>query len=218
KEIIRYKRIETCLEIVTHFIGKQDDPGRKLAIQSGIIRAILDLFDKTPLNSISIVHTWAFFVFTFPTSDVVKTHILEKFTSVGLLDILEHSDITIIHRILIAINDILLAGTNCTPDQQPHPNFQVVNTVGGIQIMYNLFKKNLSEYSRDNSAFCIAQLYRAQSIPDPLMRSDVIGYLKSAINGVHEPMKIAATWALRFLASNEINRTEIEKDGFKVPE
>ncbi|KAA6378435.1 MAG: hypothetical protein EZS28_026037, partial [Streblomastix strix] len=41
KEIIRYKRIETCLEIVTHFIGKQDDPGRKLAIQSGIIRAIL---------------------------------------------------------------------------------------------------------------------------------------------------------------------------------
>ncbi|KAA6385960.1 MAG: hypothetical protein EZS28_018511, partial [Streblomastix strix] len=49
--------------------------------------------------------------------------------------------------------------TGETLDTTQHPYFQDVASYGGIDKFYFLFKRNVSKYSKDRAAICIAQLF-----------------------------------------------------------
>ncbi|KAA6364765.1 MAG: hypothetical protein EZS28_039709 [Streblomastix strix] len=72
KEQIRKMKIEICQNIIAYLFGKEDDENRKIAIEAGIIDALLHIFSTQPLESITPSHVWAFFVFTHPASDEIK--------------------------------------------------------------------------------------------------------------------------------------------------
>ncbi|KAA6331446.1 MAG: hypothetical protein EZS28_053386 [Streblomastix strix] len=101
---------------------------------------------------------------------------------------------------------------------QPHPYFESINTLGGVEKVFSLFRRNASKHSKDQAAICIGQIFRAKEIVDADMRREIIAHLKLLINDPVDWVKINQKQALRFLAQNAVNRAEIESDGFVIPQ
>ncbi|KAA6364974.1 MAG: hypothetical protein EZS28_039500 [Streblomastix strix] len=218
KEQIRKKKIEICQKIIAYLLGKENDEYRKNAIEAGIIDVLLRLFNTLPLDSITQSHVWAFFVFTHPSSDEILLLLAEKKPYPALLRLLDHSNFIVLRRAVTSISNILIGASNLTPVNQPHPHFQAVASCGGIEKLYSLFKKNEYEIITYFIAKCIGLLFKAKEIANVEMRNDIISHLKSIYNDSNSPNKYFAKSPLKRLAENSINRAEIEKDGFKIPE
>ncbi|KAA6356580.1 MAG: hypothetical protein EZS28_047893, partial [Streblomastix strix] len=144
--------------------------------------------------------------------------ITEKKPYPSLIRLLNHSDFVVIRRSIASINNILLGGSYSSSFNQPHPHFQAVASCGGINKLYSLFKKNEFEKITILSALCIGQLFEAKEISNVTMRIDVVTYFKAEFAGFDELNKKSAKYVLGLLAKNSVNRVEIEKDGFKIPE
>lgn len=147
-------------------------------------------------------HAWAFFVLTFIADSKICFKAFQKIPYAGLFRLLDHPDIAVVNRASISINNILVGGSQSTPDAQPHPHFKAVSTIGGIDKLYSLYKKNPTSSIKDKAALCIGQLFRGKEIPDPSMRKDIIAFHKEASNSPDEHLRDAATRGLRFLAQN----------------
>ncbi|KAA6314544.1 MAG: hypothetical protein EZS28_055567, partial [Streblomastix strix] len=65
---------------------------------------------------------------------------------------------------------------------------------------------------------CLGNLFRAQEIPDKQLRTEIIAHLKALLKDPDDWEKNAAKKALKGLSQNDANRTEIEKDGFVIPD
>ncbi|KAA6397357.1 MAG: putative protein serine/threonine kinase [Streblomastix strix] len=217
-EQIKKMKIEICQKIIAYLIGKRDDENRKIAIGTGIVDVLLHFFNTKPLESIEPTHAWAFFVFTYPTSNEIRILLTEKKPYPSLFRLLDHTNFIVLRRAITSIYNILNAEFNTSPDSQPHPHFQTIVSYGGIDKLYSLFKKNEYEKITDFCALNIGQLFKAKEITNIEMRKDVIAYFKAAFTGCDETKKEDAKWILGVLAENSVNRAEIEKDGFKIPE
>ncbi|KAA6353093.1 MAG: hypothetical protein EZS28_051380 [Streblomastix strix] len=218
-EEIRKKKIDVCYGIILTFSdGQEQNKNKQQAIESGVVDALLHLFNTQLLESITQSHIMAFFVFTYNTSKEIDLLIAEKKPYPSLFRLLDHQSISIVSRAANSIRNILVGGSNLTPANQPHPHFQAVSSFGGIDKLYSLFKKNLSPGTKNNAAKCIGQLFKAKEITNVEQRKDMIAYFKAAFTGSDETKKEDAKWILGVLAENSVNRAEIEKDGFKIPE
>ncbi|KAA6373030.1 MAG: putative CAMK family protein kinase [Streblomastix strix] len=216
---IKNKKILTCRRIIMKFITKDDDiEGRKQALNAGIADALLKIFSTYPLESITPSHVWAFFELTYITDDQINYNAFKNINFTGLVRLIDHPDITVVHRAVASIQDILISSTNLTSISSEHPYFQSLASCDGINKLFILFKKNLSKYSKDRASICIGQLFRAKEIPNTEMRKELINYLKAASLGSDELTKRNVKSGLKELAQNGVNRAEIEKDGFKIPE
>ncbi|KAA6389712.1 MAG: hypothetical protein EZS28_014762 [Streblomastix strix] len=217
--VIKQNKIEICQKIIAKFIQNDDDiEGRKQALNAGIADALLKIFTTYPLESITQSHIWAFFELTYITDDQIKYDAFKNINFTGIVRLLDHHDIAIINRAVISIHNFIIHGTNLTSISSPHPYYQSLASCDGINKLFILFKKNLSKYSKDNASICIGHLFRAKEIPNTEMRKKVISYLKTAVNDSDSWMKRNSMKRLRELAQNVVNRAEIEKDGFKIPE
>ncbi|KAA6369111.1 MAG: putative protein kinase, partial [Streblomastix strix] len=196
----------------------KDDENRKIAIEAGIIDVLIHLFSTQPLELITPTHAWSFFVFTYPASDEIKQSLAEKKPYPALIHLLDHTNFMVLRRAVTSISNILVGGSNLTPINQPHPHFQAVATCDGIDKLFSLFKKNEYEKITYISAKCIGQLFKAKEIPNVEMRNDIIAYIKTALSSSEQQKKENSKWVLGLLAENSVNRAEIEKDGFKIPE
>ncbi|KAA6352981.1 MAG: hypothetical protein EZS28_051492, partial [Streblomastix strix] len=107
------------------------------------------------------------------------------------------------------IINILQTGSNTTPVSDPHPHYESLQQCDGIKKIFALFQKNGSKYSRDRSALCIGYLFKARFIADPIMRQEIINHLKSLLNDSNARVKGRAKDALKYLAQNDTNRSEI---------
>ncbi|KAA6390525.1 MAG: hypothetical protein EZS28_013947 [Streblomastix strix] len=87
----------------------------------------------------------------------------------------------------------------------------------GITKIYELFKRKLDKYIVNKATLCLGQLFKAREINDSEMRKDIIKHLKTLINDEDEWIKIDSILRLYDLAQNEVNKAEIEKDGFVIP-
>ncbi|KAA6358380.1 MAG: hypothetical protein EZS28_046093 [Streblomastix strix] len=75
-----------------------------------------------------------------------------------------------------------------------------------------------TESIKDRTAVLIGNLFRAQEITNTEQRSGVIQHLKSLVNNREDWIRTESRKALKCLAQNPVNRTEIENDGFTIPE
>ncbi|KAA6354420.1 MAG: hypothetical protein EZS28_050053, partial [Streblomastix strix] len=143
------------------------------------------------------------------SSDEVKNRIYSKNPYPGLIRLLEHPDEQVVSDAIIQVFFLLQTGSNTSPDKKPHPHYESIQACDGINKIFALFQKNVRQYSRDRSALCIGFLFRAREIADPIMRQEIINHLKSLLNDSDTLMKEKAKKALKYLAQNDVNRSEI---------
>ncbi|KAA6365426.1 MAG: hypothetical protein EZS28_039048 [Streblomastix strix] len=198
--------------------SKEDDENRQIAIDIGVVDALIHLFNAEPLDSITPTHAWAFFVFTYPSSYDIRLHLAEKKPFPALFRLLDHQEFLILRRTIASVFNILIGVADLTLVNQPHPHFQAVASCGGIEKLYSLFKKNEFEKFTYFCALSIGQLFKAKEIPNIEMRKDVISQLKAALTSSDRQSQLNAKLSLKKLAENSVNSSEIEKDGFKIPD
>ncbi|KAA6368877.1 MAG: hypothetical protein EZS28_035596, partial [Streblomastix strix] len=197
KDEIRQRKIKTCQKIVSIFIGKKNNEGMKLAIQSGVIDALLNLLIEYPSDKITISHIWAFYMFTYASNDEIKLLLVSKNSYQALLRLFDHPNIFVINRAVASIYIIY---------------YLVDQTQLRLQslILISLLFKTKMEFK--NSI-----LFRAKELPNEMKR-EIINHLKAIFSRQEDDEKSFAKNALRKLAKNSANRTEIEKDGFVIPD
>ncbi|KAA6387563.1 MAG: hypothetical protein EZS28_016908 [Streblomastix strix] len=87
-----------------------------------------------------------------------------------------------------------------------------------IKQIYELMNQKYSDKdSKDSIAICLGQIYKTRCIENVQMREDVISYLKQMINDEKLQKMKESRKALKYLEQNEVNKTEIEKNGFVIP-
>ncbi|KAA6362233.1 MAG: hypothetical protein EZS28_042240 [Streblomastix strix] len=217
KEIIKKK--DYISEIISASLErKKDDLGRKRAINCGISEAFLHMFTTQPLETISYENIWGFLVQTYPCSDEVKQLLFQLKPYPALIHLFDHSDIYVVENSITSIQNILLCGYKSDNTPEQHDHFDTMIEIDGIKMIFDLFKRNVSKLSKGRAAICLGQLYKAREITNLEMKQSLIAHLKTLINDTDEWTKNAAKRSLRFLAYNAVNKAEIEKDGFKIPE
>ncbi|KAA6399980.1 MAG: hypothetical protein EZS28_004489 [Streblomastix strix] len=213
KEEIRKKKIETCQKIVAVFIGKKNNEGKKLAIESGIIDSLLHLLMTIPLENITLSHIYSLFIFTYKSNDEIELLLISKNPYQSLLRLFEHPNIFIVNRAVASIFNILNTGSNITAASQLHPHFADFQSCDGINKLFSLFKRNdITKYTKDTTARCIGHLFRAQEIPDKEMKTEISAHLKALLKDPDDWTKNSAKIAIKYLAQNADNREEIMKD------
>ncbi|KAA6360661.1 MAG: hypothetical protein EZS28_043812 [Streblomastix strix] len=198
--------------------GIQDDIGRRRVIQAGIVEGFLYIFERRELNTIPRTISFAFYLLTTPASNEINLLLFQKNPFPGLLRLLDHTNINVLGYAIAAINNILDAGACTTPMNQPHPHFESINTLGGVEKVFSLFRRNANKYSKDSAAICIGFLFKAKEIVDADMRREIIAHLKMLTNDPDYQINNRAKLALRYLAQNAVNRAEIKSNGFVIPE
>ncbi|KAA6369388.1 MAG: hypothetical protein EZS28_035085 [Streblomastix strix] len=204
--------------IIRTYKGIQDDIGRRRVIQAGIIEGFLYIFERRELKTITRTILYAFYQLTTPASDEINLLIFQKNPFPGLLRLFDHRDIDVLVDAIVTINNILIAGVHTTPMNQPHPHFESFNTLGGVEKIFSLFRRNVSKFSKDSAAFCIGYLFQAKEIVDADMRREIIAHLKMLTNDPDYLFHNGAKLVLINLAQNKVNRAEIESDGFVIPQ
>ncbi|KAA6398127.1 MAG: hypothetical protein EZS28_006347 [Streblomastix strix] len=214
---VRQKKIKICQKIISTFIQRKNHECLKHAIQSGIIDALLHLLMTQPLENIQISHAWAFYIFTYSTYEEIGFLFLSKNPFPALLRLFDHRDAFVVNRAVVSIFNILLAGSDTTEANSPHPYFTAMESCGGIQKLFALFQSNRSEYSKIRVSYCFGQLYRARELQMDEIKNEVISHLKLLLYDSDASTKNSAKFALKSLALDKANRAFIEKEGFKIP-
>ncbi|KAA6380548.1 MAG: hypothetical protein EZS28_023926 [Streblomastix strix] len=140
--------------------------------------------------------------------------------AIALIHIFETRDLNQITKLNSAISslfNIIQAGSHSNSQSHLHPHYEKIQECNGIEKIFELFKKNISKFSRDRAALIIGYLFRARKIPDPNMRTEIISYLKICVNDTDVWIKDQAKWRIKDLMLNPVNRAEVEKDGFAIP-
>ncbi|KAA6370763.1 MAG: hypothetical protein EZS28_033711 [Streblomastix strix] len=211
KEEIRQRKIKTCQKIISVFIGKKNNEGKKLAIESGIIDALLHLLMTYPLGEIAISHIWALYIFTYASNNEIKLLIISKNPFQALLRLFDHPNIFVVNRAVVSIYNILISGSNTTATSEPHPHFTTIQALDGIQKLFSLFQRNISQYSKNFAAESITDLFRAKELPNEMKR-EIINHFKAILIRSEDDEKINAKNALCKLAQNSANLAEIMND------
>ncbi|KAA6378824.1 MAG: hypothetical protein EZS28_025649 [Streblomastix strix] len=153
-----------CASLIAMLL--KNNERKKLAIESGVIDALLNLLITYPLDNISMSHIWAIFIFTYSSSNEIRLLLISKNTFKALFRLFDHPNVFIVNRAVVSISNILLAGIDTTLASQPHPHFAYVQGCDGIQKLFALFQKNLSQCSRNFCVICICSLIRAKELPN----------------------------------------------------
>ncbi|KAA6397303.1 MAG: hypothetical protein EZS28_007168 [Streblomastix strix] len=191
----------------------------KPAIDNGFAKALLHIFEKQELNTISASHVQAFHTLTYYGSYNTLQQIYNLGPYKGLIRLLDHSNTEVIEVVIQSILHIISYGKDSVQDiRLPHPHYDEFDGRGGITKLFALFKDNPNQTQRYYLAFCIGCIYRAQEVTNPEIKRDVFTYLKSILNTRIDDIKGGALYALTGLIQNEINKAEIQKEGFKVPD
>ncbi|KAA6365236.1 MAG: hypothetical protein EZS28_039236, partial [Streblomastix strix] len=112
-----------------------------------------------------------------------------------------------------------LGVSNSTSIAEVHPYFDAINSIGGIEKIYEFMNRNnTTQDCQNKAAITIGYFYKSRKIVNVEMRTNVIKYLKSLVNDQNEFIKFCSKISLKYLAQNSDNKNEIEKDGFVIPE
>ncbi|KAA6378247.1 MAG: hypothetical protein EZS28_026227 [Streblomastix strix] len=216
---IQKQQEDECRKLINKYDRKKNDEGRQNIINSGIVEALIQIFLSRSLDLITQPYTQLFFVLTHPTSDEIRILIVPKNPYPSLIRLLDHQDIKVVDDVIICISNILNFGSRSTPSYSTHPHFDAISDCDGINQIFRMFKRNdISKHSKRIAAQCFGHLFRAREISNSEMKKEFIAYLKQIITKQDKKEMQNAIKALKRLALNGVNRTEIEKDGFAFPD
>ncbi|KAA6378540.1 MAG: hypothetical protein EZS28_025933 [Streblomastix strix] len=214
------RQIEICEYLIEMFKDyPKNDEYRKRCIQSGIAKALLNIFETWKLEDIKQQFSDAFRNLTYTNNNEIKQLLFNLNPFKGLLNLLNHSNCDIQKRAINSIFNIQKGGLNSTSESDVHPQFDAIASIGGIEKIYEFMNRNnTNKDCKDYSAITIGYLHGARKIENVYMRINVIKHLKSIVNDQNEYYKFFSKISLKYLAQNSDNKTEIEKNGFIIPE
>ncbi|KAA6374608.1 MAG: hypothetical protein EZS28_029865 [Streblomastix strix] len=213
------RQIEICEYLIEMFKNsKINDEYRKRCIQSGIVKILLNIFENWKVEDIKFEHVKAFFKLTLTNNNEIQQLLFTLNPFKGLLNLLNHSNSGIQSNGIDSIFNIQIGGSNTTLLTEVHPYFDAIASIGGTEKIYEFMnRKNTNKGCKDTAAIIIGYFHRARKIENIEIRINVIKHLKSIVNDKDNWTKNESRKALRYLAQNSDNKTEIEKDGFMIP-
>ncbi|KAA6357999.1 MAG: hypothetical protein EZS28_046474 [Streblomastix strix] len=215
---LKQQEIE-LLKIISKFKDKEDDEGRTNAINSGVTEELSNIFETRDLPSITHPYIYSFFCITFSYPWELRNQIyIKKNPYPGLFRLFDHQENEVVRLAIRSIASILLCGLLDIIDSEPNLHFESIESFNGINKLFSLFKKTKDKQTKDVSSICIGRLFHAKQIPDKNITQEVITHLKSIISDTDDWTKISSIKAIQYLARNEVNKIEIEKEGFKIPQ
>ncbi|KAA6346956.1 MAG: hypothetical protein EZS28_052057, partial [Streblomastix strix] len=132
-----------------------------------------------------------------------------------LFRLLNHISNKFIFRVINVIFTLLMYGTKTTTTASPHPHFAVIQEFKGIDQLYKLFKMIEAEkLLKVKVGICLCLLFRAQEVPKKLSVK-IFPILKALSQDPKKSNQIFVKNVLNGLA-NQVNKAELEKEGFKI--
>ncbi|KAA6358621.1 MAG: hypothetical protein EZS28_045852 [Streblomastix strix] len=186
-------------------------------INSGIVDSLLKILSTWKIDKITYPYIDTFTSFTYPSSFEIIQQLIQKKSLPTLLRLFEHKDEDIAWRTINAIDNIIYYGAIGTEQTQSHPYYQELAQIGGTIKIFELFRTQ-DEYSKMISSTCLGIVFRAREMINPEMKVEILNHLKSIINHEDEDYRKLSNLALKCLAQNQANRTDITKDGFAIPD
>ncbi|KAA6364344.1 MAG: hypothetical protein EZS28_040129, partial [Streblomastix strix] len=153
-----------CNNIVRKFKNVVDDEGRKLAIRAGIAESLTYIYETRELSTITQPYSAAYRFIAKPSSVEVRQLLYSKKPYPGLIRLLEHQDSEIVDHAVVTIYNILVSGIS-TNDTKPSTHFDDIQACDGIDKIFDLFKNNISKYSKDLASICIGRIFKATQLP-----------------------------------------------------
>ncbi|KAA6357531.1 MAG: hypothetical protein EZS28_046942, partial [Streblomastix strix] len=171
-----------CIYLNKTFRQVEDERGRNLLDQSGIVDILLQIYATCDLKTINRHFTQVFNSITHPSASLVfRKQLYRENIYQSLLRLFDHEDYIVAVDGIVSIFHILLPGAIESKEIGIHPHFQELKQIGAIPKIYNLFKDSEGKPSKDFAAVCLGMIYRSQAIEDKKMKSDVIDFLKSRL-------------------------------------
>ncbi|KAA6357314.1 MAG: hypothetical protein EZS28_047159, partial [Streblomastix strix] len=192
-----------CKLLSQQLEDRYDDEFRGNIIDSGVAEGLQFIFENRELNLISRPLSYVFFDLTSPASDKIRLQLYEIQPFLGLIRLLEHSDILVVVDAIHSLFNILASGAETAPRTEPHPQFDDLSSWNGIEKIFQLFRRNLDKNSKNISSFCIGIIFRAKEFADQTMGLEIISHLKSLLSDQDVLIKETAKFALKDLAQNE---------------
>ncbi|KAA6385784.1 MAG: hypothetical protein EZS28_018686 [Streblomastix strix] len=214
------RQILICEYLIEMFEDEEkNDEYRSRCIQSGIAKALLNIFENWKLDDIKEQYSIAFLYLTFTSNNEINQLLFAQQPFKGLLSLLSHPDKNIQYRGIKSIFNIQLGAANTTLDTQAHPYFDAVASIGGIENIYQFMNRRHSDKdSKDRAVIIIGYLFQSREIEKAEMRINVIKHLKSLVSDKVQWVLKQSRIVLIKLSQNSVNKEEIEKDGFVIPE
>ncbi|KAA6399169.1 MAG: hypothetical protein EZS28_005311 [Streblomastix strix] len=236
EEIDKKKKKENnnCRYLFTLLFNRSDDKLRMSLIQTGIIDALLKIFATRDLETISDQQILAFYAFTHPYSIEVSQLMFSKkpYQPFLLKSGSESSPITSQHPHFEEISTnggiekffkLFQRNLNDKTDDFPKYKYNVI-TLMRKQMGEELQEQSEEDHDRrtesikDRLSVIIGNLLCAQEVTNTEMKLQIIEHLKSLANKPQDWIRTESRKALKNLAQNSVNRTEIQKGGFIIPE
>ncbi|KAA6371361.1 MAG: hypothetical protein EZS28_033112 [Streblomastix strix] len=176
------------------------------------------MFETRDLKLITHTNSEAFLKLTLTNTDNL-TLILKANPYPGLLKLLKHQNQEVISDSITSIINILSIKSNSSSITQTHPQFDQISECGGIEKIFSVLQLQGKEMkqNRNKAALCLGLIFQAKEISNPNMKM-IITHIKSLINDSDVWTKNTAKKVLNGLALNAVNKAEIEKGGFKIPQ
>ncbi|KAA6362239.1 MAG: hypothetical protein EZS28_042234 [Streblomastix strix] len=193
-----------------------DDKLRMSLIQTGIIDALLKIFAIRDLETISDQQILTVYAFTHP-------YMKSGSESTPLISQHPHFEEISTNGGIEKLFKLFQRNLNDKTDDFPKFKYNV------ITLMRKQMGEELEEQSdedpdrrtesiKDRLSVIIGNLFCAQEITNTEMKSGIIEHLKSLVNKPQDWIRTESRKTLKNLAQNSVNRTEIEKRGFIIPE
>ncbi|KAA6388176.1 MAG: putative AUR protein kinase [Streblomastix strix] len=216
KKDLQQQQEDECKKIITYLKDKTNDNERTQIIEAGVTKELLTSFELRDIQSIPPIYVEAFHVIVSPASkEVIQLLIIKKISHQGLFRLLDHKNIDIVRFSIKSIETVLSSSIVVSEDSQPHPFYNSISKCFGPKKLFTLIKRSdVDKTIKDLTAICFVKIFIRSDIPDKSWKQTFISHIKSIICDSDEQTKLKSRAALRYLAYNTENHTEILKGDF----
>ncbi|KAA6387737.1 MAG: hypothetical protein EZS28_016736 [Streblomastix strix] len=183
-------------------------------IEAGITETLLNFFQTQDLNMISCASVKIFGKIQSLAKNLINQLKQQKKYYSSIIRMFGSSFSDVISEAYSLIGHDIAVGADQAKNSSPNPIFQEISQCGGLEILFNLFQRNLNQKSKDYASNLLVMLFVKQEFPNALMRKEIIlHYVNILINAYSKGQKIDI-WCLKALATIAGNHSEILKDDF----
>ncbi|KAA6358784.1 MAG: hypothetical protein EZS28_045689, partial [Streblomastix strix] len=136
----------------------------------------------------------------------------------ALIRLIDHPHPILVDNVMTIIYGYVVQHHVSTTNFAPHQQFDAFQSCGGIEKIYSYYQRETDQKTKSIALLTLGALFRARLIDNEGMREDLIQVLKKLSIEQDEYLANLSKLIIAGLAWNHINRTVIERDGFKVPD
>ncbi|KAA6393910.1 MAG: putative transposable element tc3 transposase [Streblomastix strix] len=210
---IQQKKNFHCI-LLQEMFEKAEDNLLKRLVGTGIIEAFLYFFETQDLNMLTrdpVENFRRLRSFSKSQIDQIKK---EKRYYPSIIRLFGSQYPEVIYEANLLIYSDFDTGADLAKDNQPNLLFEEISECGGIEILFDLFQRNLDKDSRNYAAKLLVVLFVNQEFPNAQLRKEIIEYWITPLINSNSDEQKTHIWSLNRLAMVVGNHAEILKGNF----